>query len=241
MRVKIRRQLRFEQSGFTLIELMISTMVFSVILLGATTAVVQIGRMYYKGVVSSRTQETARRSIEDISRTIQFNDAEITQPAAVQYTANGISSGQITVQAVCVGNVRYTYAVNAQVDIQNDVNKHRLRHALWQDKVQDPKICATNPTVSGSDAAHYMPDLSQEEPSAGGRELLGRYMRLQTFSVDDTVDPTSLTVNIIYGDDDLLLPDANNPTGCRSLIQGSQWCAAASLSTQVRQRIDPEE
>jgi hypothetical protein len=209
---------------------MIATMVFSVILLGATTAVVQIGRMYYKGVVTSRTQEIARRTTDDISRSIQFNDTEIVKPAAVTYAVTGLSNGNISVQAVCVGSTRYTYSLNAQVDRQNDFNKHRLRHALWQDGVQDPSECGTN-----------IPNLGLAEPSANGRELLGRFMRLQTLNIDNVSDPTTVAVTIIYGDDDLLLPDATNPTSCRGAIQGAQWCAVSSLTTQVRQRINPEE
>lgn len=239
--MKTATPLKRHQGGFTLIELMIATMIFSVILLGATVAVIQIGRMYYKGVVMSRTQEIARRTIDEVSRAIQFNNAQVFKPAPVQIDVTGISNGSVTLQAVCVGNTRYTYALNAQVDRQNDFNKHRLRHALWQDQVQDPETCATDPRVSGSDPLHHIPDLSQAEPTANGRELLGRYMRLQAFDINTNTDPTALTVSVIYGDDDLLLPDAANPTGCKSAIQGAQWCAISQLSTQVRQRIDPEE
>ncbi len=219
-----------QQRGFTLIELMIATMAFSVILLGATTAVVQIGRMYYKGVVTSKTQEIARRTIEDISRAIQFNDAKIVRPAPVDISVNGVTSGQVTIQALCVGTTRYTYSINAQVDHQNDVNKHRLRHALWQDTVTNPNACGVN-----------LPDLGEPEPSPGGHELLGRFMRLGTLDVDPVANPTPITVSIIYGDDDLLLPDANNPTNCRGAVQGAQWCAVSTLTTQARQRINPEE
>lgn len=224
------KKTRTQQHGFTLIELMIATTVFSVILLGSTTAVIQIGRMYYKGVVTSKTQEIARRTIDDIARTIQFNDAQIFEPLPVDYMATGISDGTVTVRAVCIGTTRYSYVLNAQVDRQNDFNKHRLRHALWQDTVDDPSLCGNN-----------MPDLSQEQPSPDGRELLGRFMRLQKLEVKHDEDPTALSVGIIYGDDDLLLPDATNPTNCRGAIQGAQWCSVSTLTTQVRQRINPGE
>lgn len=218
------------QQGFTLIELMIATMVFSVILLGATTAVVQIGRMYYKGVIASRTQETARRTIDDISRTIQFNDTEIVPVAPATIAVTGLSNGNVTIRATCVGTTRYTYALNAQVDRQNDVNSNRLRHALWQDTVSDPSVCGAN-----------LPNLGNEEPSAGGRELLGRYMRLKNLNIDPLGNPTTIAITVIYGDNDLLVPNASNPTSCRGAVQGAQWCAFSSLTTQVRQRINPEE
>lgn len=216
------------QRGFTLIELMIATMVFSVILLGATTAVVQIGRMYYKGIITSRTQETARRTIDDISRTVQFSDAEIVKIAPTP--TNVSPSGSVPLQATCVGTTRYTYVLKMQVDRENDVNNNRLRHALWQDTVNNPSECGTN-----------LPNLGEVEPSAGGRELLSRYMRLQTLYIDSVGDPTTIAITVIYGDNDLLLPNVDSPTGCRGAIEGAQWCAFSSLTTQVRQRINPEE
>ncbi len=63
---------RLDRKGFTIIELLIATVIFAVILLIMTAAVVQFGRIYYKGVISSRTQEAARSVTEDIGRSIQF-------------------------------------------------------------------------------------------------------------------------------------------------------------------------
>lgn len=59
--------------GFTIIELLIATVTFSLILLIITGAIIQFSRVYYKGVVTSKTQETARSVADELSRAAQFS------------------------------------------------------------------------------------------------------------------------------------------------------------------------
>ena len=61
-----------KNSGFTIIELMIATSVFAVVLVVAASGILAIGMLYYKGVTSSRTQEAARSISNTIANTIQF-------------------------------------------------------------------------------------------------------------------------------------------------------------------------
>jgi prepilin-type N-terminal cleavage/methylation domain-containing protein len=96
---------RLNDRGFTIIELLIATVVFSVVLLVVTTGIVQFGRVYYKGVIQARTQERARAIVEDIAQNIQFSGA-------------GVVSGPNT---YCVGNRVYTYALAQQMDANHHV------------------------------------------------------------------------------------------------------------------------
>lgn len=61
------------QRGFTIIELMIATTVFSVVLLICSFAMLQIGRTYYKGIAMSRTQTVSRSIMDEVSQAIQFS------------------------------------------------------------------------------------------------------------------------------------------------------------------------
>lgn len=85
--------------GFTIIELLIATVVFSVVLLIVTTGIVQFGRIYYKGVIQSRTQERARAIIEDIAQNAEFSGGNL----------------QIAPNRYCVGNRAYTYLLNQRL------------------------------------------------------------------------------------------------------------------------------
>src|SRR5665647_2275439 len=98
---------RAQPKGFTIVELLIATAVFSVVLLLCATAIVQVGRMFYKGTIVNNTQTVSRSVINDISQAVQFgdgNDDASFYPAPGSATFSGV-----TVQSQCVGGVRYSY------------------------------------------------------------------------------------------------------------------------------------
>lgn len=227
---------RANQCGFTLVELMIATSVFAVVLLGAAAALIQITKLYYKGVISSRTQGVSRTTIDEISRAIQFSGEQVVN---VGPEVKGMSPNNIEVRSVCIGTARYTYAINAQVDdtvTSYATSDHKIPHALWKDTVTSPSEC--DPDVDAND---NLPDLTSSTLSStnDGREILEQGMRLSQFGVSTIGDDNlyKVDVGVIFGDDVLLLPDANNPTTCVGSILGGQWCAVSVLSTQVFKRI----
>ncbi len=97
-----------KQKGFTIIELLLATAVFSLVLVGATSALIQIGRMYYKGLTTSNTQETARRIMEDVSRNIQFSGATPTDTPGGGLAVN-YNGTDIALISFCIGSLRYSY------------------------------------------------------------------------------------------------------------------------------------
>lgn len=105
------------QSGFTIIELMIATTVFSVILLICSYAMLQIGRTYYKGITQSRTQNVARAVLDDISQSIQFSGGTVTPP----------TSPMPTTGVFCVDNKVYYYKLNNPVGQNPPPNDYALK------------------------------------------------------------------------------------------------------------------
>lgn len=217
----------FTQKGFTLIELMIATLIFSTILLATMTILIQLGRMYYKGVITNRTQEVARSINDEISQQLQFGGSQPRAGATTTFD-NGV-----TVNAFCIGTQRYSYIAKAKVSSQaqegqppTEENKHVVRHALWRDTVTANSAC-TPLNVSLADPG-----------GINGEELLGQNMRLSS-SFRQPVCNGSLcdfTVSVLYGDDDLLAPNATDPVGCGN-VAGSQWCAVSTISSHVFQRL----
>ncbi|MBL8121325.1 prepilin-type N-terminal cleavage/methylation domain-containing protein [Candidatus Saccharibacteria bacterium] len=59
-------------AGFTVVELMIATLVFSVILMVITFGVLSFTNRYYKGVNSSATQAAAQNIIDTLTQSVQF-------------------------------------------------------------------------------------------------------------------------------------------------------------------------
>lgn len=223
---------KLNQKGFTIIELMIASAVFAVVLLGATTAIVQIGKLYYKGVISARTQQATRRVMDDISRPVQFSGKDI--GVVPGYTEFGTSTQTLQVHSFCIGDQRYSYAINAQVSdsatpgTYNEKGLHRARHALWQN------------TTTAGDCTPC--DLRDETPCGSGKELLEQNMRLKNLDIPAPSGSLySISLGVIYGDDDLIQfgnqTDKTDPQTCRGAITGSQWCAVSELSTRVLKRI----
>lgn len=219
------------QSGFTIIELMIATTVFSVALLLSSVIIIQISRMYIKGVIASKTQTTARNVIDDISRSIQFSGSSI------NLVPSDPSQGNPSYFS-CLGNTRYTILPNTQVDdsvpegtLPTVPNKHKARHALWKDTVPNGSDCKNS----------ALPNLLNANPSATslliGVELLEKGMRIGDISITPNAGTYFVKVTVVYGDDDLLVDPSNPSAGCKGGFTGSQWCAVSSLSTQVFKRV----
>lgn len=93
-----------QQSGFTIIELMIATTIFSVVLLLCTFGLAKIGQTYYKGVISSRTQTATRNISDNLIQVIQFGGS---------YTSPTADGGTFY---MCAGRGRYTFKISSGND-----------------------------------------------------------------------------------------------------------------------------
>ncbi len=211
----IKNSKKHVSGGFTIVELMVAITVFTVLLLIASSVVTQITRLYYKGVIISRTQNSARDITDSVTRILQFSSGQqVTQtpPGPINY--------------LCVGQTRFTYILNRKVVAGSSNNEH----ALWQDKIVTPANCSDNP-----------PDLSVSNPGGNeGKELLENNMRLKTLTVNgpNTIGVYDVTIAVIYGDDELITFDSSgNPVSCNGAVAGSQWCAISEFNTQIYPRV----
>ncbi len=210
---------KHEENGFTIVELMVAISVFTVLLLIASSVVTQITRLYYKGVIISKTQNTARDVTDTITRTLQFSSGQ----QVTQSESGGI-------YYLCVGQTRFTYDLNKKIVAGDSVNSH----ALWQDKIVTPANCENN-----------APDLRVSNPVGNeGKELLENNMRLKTLSVTgpNAIGVYDITISIIYGDDNLINfttpgDSTTDPINCKGAIAGSQWCATSEFNTQIYPRV----
>lgn len=203
------------QKGFTIIELMISTAVFSTILIVVLTAVTQIARIYYKGITTAKTQETARILIDRISQEIQYSPAA-TIPT---YVTDG------TKNVRCIGNSRFFYVLNQK--------KTSTNYGLWSDD-----------SAAGSNACTTATDLSNlfiptGPPAVNFRELLPEKMRIVKFDISGIGNLYTVTIRVLYGDDDLIdVPGGDvSQSTCKGSTVGTQFCGISELSVTVNKRL----
>ena len=208
-----------DKKGFTIIELMIATSVFAVVLVVAATGILTIGRLYYKGVTSSRTQEATRSVINTIASTIQFTGNNRSDDGETDVAG--------TAQAICFGYDRYTYVINSQVS-----NGDR---GLVYDRRPDLHDCSalesggtellpenTRLLAFNIDAINTKTFRIGVKVAYGANDLLSTY--------DDNGNP-------IGGSGHPNITEAADAQ-CKPGIAGSNFCAVSELETTVSKRVE---
>ncbi len=210
-----------DQKGFTVTELMIATAVFGLILLVITTAVLQLTRVYYKGVTETRVQTTARNLVDSISQAVQFSGQTVTTTNLAPTVGNSY--------AFCVGNTQYSYTLGYQLSDSPSSN-------------QTPNVLVANELPG---CLSSTPAQDVRSGSVTGREMLEPKMRLSKLEVTSIGgDYYRISVRIAYGDDDLLYSpsgDSNDYRAsdaiCKSQRVGTQFCAVSEITAAVTKRV----
>jgi prepilin-type N-terminal cleavage/methylation domain-containing protein len=224
---------REKQTGFTIIELMISTVVFTLVLMMVTAGIVQISRMYYQGIISARTQDTARSIVEEISQSIQFSNQSVVFPQLHPDTEPGpvVEAGENDTFWFCIGTKRYTYAIDRQrsaTPSSESVDKEKL-HVLWTD---EPVGGCAEASVPPGPANLSDPNL------ANGTELIDQNMRINKLVItSQNGENWNITLSIASGEEFDFELNASGMRVCKGGAVSAQFCAVSELTTSVAKRI----
>lgn len=196
------------QAGFTIVELMFATTIFSVIILIAALTLIQVGKMFHKGTVDNQTQEVLRSAMTNITDVIQYGQGAIDTSQA---------------NTLCVGGTRYSYVLDRKV--YNDVGTFdtatQTKYALVSSNITGPCIPVAQNQLQDGSATLTSP-----------RELLGPNMSLLNLTVTPlTGNLYTVRMRIAYGDSDL-----RSGNGCLSLRLGGAFCSVGELETTVQKR-----
>lgn len=233
------------ERGFTLIELMLATAVFSVTLLIALNGFLQIGRLFYKGVSNTQTSGITRQLLNEFSRNLQ-----ITPDFTGKQTA---SSGSGQYYYYCLNGNRYTYTRGSDGRaIMLDLSKPKNYSAgddanfgLVKDSLPGTSSCAApcDPDNLSSCGSSSIP-LDKDNLV----ELLGNNMRVGELTLEeDTASATQNLYNIkimlISGSDESLdFPDGfdrPDTARCAGGLSNQQFCSISQLTTSTYKGLDP--
>lgn len=202
--------IRSNNQGFTIIELLVATTVFSIILLLASSAAIQIGRLYYKQITTSKTQEAARELLENVSRDLQLSNNKTLD--------TGNASGR---RSFCIGDSQYNYIPGNQVGGGS--------HGVWLD---DRPATGCDPT----DFSSTSKELLGENMRLLNLEITPD-VTSRTYAIEVGVAYGDADLLTVYDNNGALvgnLPEAL----CRTGVAGSNFCATSNLDTVVKRRIN---
>lgn len=201
------------QKGFTLVELMLALAFISFVLIFATTTIIQVMRTYNKGLAVKEINQTARTTMDEISRTIKASPTDVTVVASAN--------------RACLGSI--TYVWNYRSDSLNSyTDDSRVKFA----RVNDAGKSLCTPT------AGVYPKVTK----ANATELLSDSVWVQQLTVAPTVGNSFFDVFLQLstaedaGNPSLVYSWANPNPEQRVVCKGGnegQFCAVASFSTSV--------
>jgi prepilin-type N-terminal cleavage/methylation domain-containing protein len=224
-----------KESGFTIVELLIATVIFSFVLLIFTSGILQVTGVYYRGINDANTQSVANSVINTISQAIQFDGGTVTPtPAGVATPGNSYF--------FCVGNEQFSYRPGYELTTgsTNPAVAHLTLHSLIEAPLSGCNKTSSPQPMNGA---------------AVGTELLSPQMRLSNLTVvcqtaascptgPDAVDVYKVDVRIAYGYYDLLFSPSKNvnkdaaaDATCQAAESGEQFCAVSDQSTIVVKRV----
>ena len=193
--------------GFTIIELLIATTVFSLFLLLLSAVTLRIGRLYSKGVISTKTQEAARSITNDIAKSIQFSGSDV-------------KSGP---NYICAGAKRFMFKSGLQLIDNGVLTADQTSHVLISDT---PALCPGTISSFGALSA------GQRELMPSRMRLANLTISPATGSSG----LFTINIRVVYGDFDLLSnPNAPNAS-CKPNI-GTEFCSVSDLTTTVQKRL----
>ncbi len=199
------------QKGFTIIELMIATVVFSVVILVVTTGIIRLGNMYYKGITSSKVQDVSRQITNDLSSTAQMSQS------VSAYFDSSDNKGWF-----CAGKVKYFYWINKPATGAPD-------QGLIAKDIDTGGDCGSVTASGGKQLLGNNMRLlkfSVTPNTATGLTSIGIKV---AYGDDDLLTDIS-------GSPPSLEDYANR--NCKSGIAGSSFCATAELDTVVKKRLN---
>ena len=226
--------------GFTIIELLIATAVFSTVLVVITSGVILFTNNFYRGITQANTQSVARNVTNTIGQALQFGGAAYPYQPLVSPLAP-------TVKAFCINGVRYSYVLGRQVEQAPDSSGRQTRDALVVQDFGGVAACVDTTTNPIHDITTGLP--------SGAKELLDNNMWLSNLTIQQSQGNSyGVDIQIANGDADLLCnPGLSVNTYCDSNTTmpagdytadvqcknhaGSQFCAVSALNMIVQQRL----
>jgi prepilin-type N-terminal cleavage/methylation domain-containing protein len=219
--------------GFTILELLIATTVFSSILLVLTQVVIRLTGTYYHGVIQNQTLNVAKNITNNIVQQIQFTGGDIVIGADPSNWSTSILDSNVSSYEsyLCVGPNQYVYQLGGRYDNISSQGSLVLSYntqcsgagPLIRDNNWDFRVKNPAKTISSN---YYV-------------DLIPKGMRLVKFKVNQQFGNLyKVDVKVAYGADASPVNTGigfNTSTG--DCNPNSSYCATTELVTYVEKTV----
>lgn len=213
---------RMNSRGFTIVELMVATTVFTVIMVTVASVLVMFANSQKKAINETAVQNVTREFVDRVAQSLQFEGKSV---AAIS-NADGT-------QGYCIGTTRYSYALGRQITSSSP-------HAAMVDRSTigcggAAQALRTGSTFAGTELLSDGMRVANFNVSNDGQGLYTIQLRV-VFGADDLLCSQavsgSCTSNSTMSAANLARPDLECKVGA-----DSRFCAASELSSTVRSRL----
>lgn len=214
--------------GFTLVEAMLATAIFSLSIVIAITAFVQVNRIYHRGITTSRVQEDARSLIDELSRTIQFADGGsfVFNPDPDPNDLPAGSYDPAGAGAFCIGSSQFTF----NIDVESGTNRNVLGLPV-------APFAPAVPIVYKSDRKPGCTP-APDTHAGDGYDLVRKGFVLKDLQVTEISLGVYRVEFTIAANQSGVLTGSGSAATCQPGGAGTQFCAVTTLSTIVSRRVD---
>lgn len=210
-----------KQKGFTIIELLIATTIFSFVLLIATTGIIRIGNLYYKGITVAKTQDAIRNISDELTRSVQFAGGFKTN--ATMGTAS---------ERFCLGDTRYTVYLDKTYKSETP-NSGLIAERMNGGSCESPIITETKQLL-----ATNMRVLNLQVIDVLGSTSNAWHANIRIAYGDNDLLTHYTNAGALIGASTAERDTNRNTANCKSGIAGGSFCAVAQLDTVVKKRLN---
>lgn len=230
-----------KEQGFTILELLIATIVFSILILVAITSFLTIGHLFYKGIALTQSQDAVRNIMADVTNGIQRAPGTALVPTgSIQVsstqTCGSTSTGVCTYY--CINGDRYT-ALTGPIpagDTQTTAPTTLKDFSL----IKDTASCNNPFSATGTPINNNPTSPTYTKPT----ELLGNGLWLRQFKIlNPATDFYTIDLRIAYGNDlnNFINYSGNDYSGAKcqgGRAIGFAFCSTNSAFTSVIRGIN---
>lgn len=179
------KNLFVSRRGFTIVEFMIATTVFGIVLMIVTFSIMHISKIYQRSINTSRTQAVARNIIENISQSLQYSD--------------GMTVGSTPpTEAICFGGTKQFLFIRGARRVSEGTS------VMTTKNITDTNCAAFNIALSSNPS-----DVGQQLVPINMRVSYLEVLLIPGSSL------YQISVKVVYGDDDVLNNPSSPAASCK--------------------------